>query len=223
MLFRFFDKRKHVAHTEYARSHSVRVERFQAIQLFAGADELYGLAGNVFYRKRGAAAGVAVHFGKDDAGDIQQVVKAFRHVYGVLARHRVDDKQYFGRIDGAFYTAKLFHKLFVDVQSAGRVDNNNIVAVFYGVFNSEFGGFNRIRGAAFEHRNAYLLAHDLQLFYGRGAVDIAGDEQRIAPLLAEHPRQFGGVGGFTRALKTAHKDNCGRFGRNVYFLVGAAH
>ena len=67
--FGFLDERKHVAHAEDAADDAIGMERLEGVRLFAHADELDGLAGDVANRERRAAAGVAVHLGQDHAGE----------------------------------------------------------------------------------------------------------------------------------------------------------
>ena len=104
LLFRFFDKGEHVAHTEDTGSHSVRMEGLYIFYLFAHADKLYGLAGYVSYGKRRTAAGVAVQLGENNAGYIKQVIKAFRYVYRILTCHGVYYQKGFGGVDFVTYT-----------------------------------------------------------------------------------------------------------------------
>ena len=45
-LLGLLNQREHVAHAENTRSHTLEVERLDHVELFAGADELDGLAGD---------------------------------------------------------------------------------------------------------------------------------------------------------------------------------
>src|SRR5699024_9186723 len=91
----------------------------------------------------GAAAGVAVKFGEDDARDVQPLVEGFGDVHGVLPGHRVDSEQ--DLIGGNFAPDifKLGHEGVVDVQAACRVDDDGIVAhrtgVVYRLFRRLYG------------------------------------------------------------------------------------
>src|SRR5512143_1806443 len=64
-LFGFLDQGQHVSHPEDAARNTIRIKWFQGFGLFAGSDELDGLACRVFDRERGAATGIAVHLGQD--------------------------------------------------------------------------------------------------------------------------------------------------------------
>jgi hypothetical protein len=54
------------------------MEGLEGVGLFAGADELDGLAGDVADGEGRAAAGVAVHLGEDDAGEAEALVEVGR-------------------------------------------------------------------------------------------------------------------------------------------------
>ena len=88
-----------VAHAEDAADDAVGVEGFEGVGLFAGAEELDGLAGDLADGEGGAAAGVAVHFGEDGAGDVEAVVEGLGGVDGVLAGHGVGDEEDFGGVE----------------------------------------------------------------------------------------------------------------------------
>ena len=91
--FGLLDERHHVAHAEDAADDAVGMEGLEGVGLFAHADELDGLAGDVADGERRAAAGVAVHFGEDDAGEAEAGVEVLRGVDGVLAGHGVGDEE----------------------------------------------------------------------------------------------------------------------------------
>src|SRR5580698_4606427 len=72
---------------------AVGMEGLECVGLFADADELDGLAGDVADRKRCATAGIAIHFGEHYAGETETLVKVFSRVDGVLAGHGVGNEQ----------------------------------------------------------------------------------------------------------------------------------
>ena len=76
--------------------------------------------------KRRTAAGVAIHLGQDHAGDAQALVELVGRFDGVLAGHGVGDEQDFDRVELFLELAELGHQLFVDVQAAGRVDEDYV-------------------------------------------------------------------------------------------------
>ena len=100
--FGFFDEREHVAHAEDAADDAVGMEGLEGVGLFAGADELDGLAGDVADGEGRAAAGVAVHLGEDDAGEAEALVEVLGGVDGVLAGHGVGDEEDLLRVEQLF-------------------------------------------------------------------------------------------------------------------------
>ena len=91
--FGLFDERHHVAHAQDAADDAIRMKGLEGVRLFAGADELDGLAGDVPDRQRRAAPGIAVHLGKDDAGKAEALVEVLRGIDGILAGHGVGDEE----------------------------------------------------------------------------------------------------------------------------------
>src|SRR3954453_104850 len=67
LLLGLLDERQDVAHAEDALRHPVGVEALEIPQLLARGGEQDRLAGDRLDRQRGAAAGVAVELGEDDA------------------------------------------------------------------------------------------------------------------------------------------------------------
>ena len=74
----------------------------------------------------GAAAGVAVHFGEDGAGDLQLVVEGFGGVDGVLAGHGVGYEEDLGGGEELFELGHLVHEGLVDAEAAGGVDDEDV-------------------------------------------------------------------------------------------------
>ena len=71
-----FDEGGDVAHAEDAADDAVGMKGLEGVGLFAGAEELDGLAGDVADGERSAAAGVAVHLGEDGSGEARRSLKA---------------------------------------------------------------------------------------------------------------------------------------------------
>ena len=86
---RFFDQRQHVAHAQHARGHALGMEGFQAVELFAHADEFDRLAGDVVYRQRRAAARIAIQLGQNNPGQRQRLAKCLGSVDRILAGHGI--------------------------------------------------------------------------------------------------------------------------------------
>src|SRR5580658_11245154 len=101
------------------------MEGLERVELLADAYEFQRLASNVADRKRRAAARIAIHLRKNDAGDPEPFVKLVSRLHGVLAGHRVGDKQDLGGIQQLLQLLKLLHELIIDMQPSGRVDQQN--------------------------------------------------------------------------------------------------
>ena len=70
-LLDLLDQRQDVALAEDPRRHAVGVEGLERLELLAHADEEDRRPGDGADRERGAAAGVAVELGEDDAVDLR--------------------------------------------------------------------------------------------------------------------------------------------------------
>src|SRR6187399_704937 len=104
------------------------MEKFQGVVFFAGAYEFYRLSGDLFNGKRGATAGITVHFGENESVESQLLVKLLSTLDGVLAEHGIGNEQNFVRLDRFLDLAKFLHQRFINVQSSGGIDNENIVS-----------------------------------------------------------------------------------------------
>ena len=128
-----------VAHAEDAADDAVGVEGLEGVGLFAGAEELDGGAGDLADGEGGAAAGVAVHFGEDGAGDGEAVVEGLGGVDGVLAGHGVGDEEDLGGVEELFELGHFVHELLVDAEAAGGVDDEDVAGVVAGLAEGFFG------------------------------------------------------------------------------------
>ena len=140
-MLSFFNKRKHIAHSENSLCHSVGVERFDFVKLFSRSDKFYRFTGYIFDGKRGTAARIAVKLCHYPAGDIEHFVKGFCDVHGVLTCHRVDYEKYFRRGKSVFHAFQLIHHIFIYLKSAGCIYNNKVKTVFLCVLDGVFGNF----------------------------------------------------------------------------------
>ena len=119
---------------------------------------------------------------------------------------------------------QLIHELLVNMQAAGGIQKNQIIAVVGGIFQRLPRNTHRVALPHLKNRDVQLLAHYLQLGNGGGTVHIAGHQQRpLAVLPAHMARQLGAVGGFTGALQTHHHHNGGALGGRGKAGIAAAH
>ena len=79
--------------------------------------------------KRRAAARVAIDPGQDDAGDAGALAKGLGEIDRVLAGHRVGDQQGLVRLGRLAHRGDFEHQLLVDVEPAGGVEDDDVVAL----------------------------------------------------------------------------------------------
>ena len=204
---RFLDEREHIAHAHDAAGHAGGIEGFQIFQLFAGALEVDGFAGDRQHREGCTAAGIAVGLGQHHTGDADLLVEGLGHVDGFLAGHGIHHQQRLVYLDGFLDANQLVHQRIIDLQTAGGIQDDDVIAMVPGMSHRLLGDEFRFFGAHGENRYPGLFTDDLQLLDGRRTVDVTGHQQRPASLAAVILAQLGGMGGFTVALQAAHHQN----------------
>jgi len=122
-----------VAEAEDPGGEALRPELLQLVHRLAHADELDGLTGDLLDGERGATAGVAVHLGEHYTGERKLFVELFRGANRVLSGHGVGHEQNLRRIQQLLQRLHLIHQLIVDVQAAGRIDDEYVAARDYGL------------------------------------------------------------------------------------------
>src|SRR6185312_4309494 len=199
------EQRGDVAHAENAADDAVRVEGFEGVGLFARAEELDGLAGDLADAEGGAAAGIAVHLGEDRAGDGEAVVEGLGGVDRVLAGHGVGDEEDFGGVEQLLQLRHFAHQRLVDAEAAGGVDDQDVAAEVGGVFAGFFGkaqdGVGVVVGGgvvlAFVELGVDGLSHNFELLARGGAVDVDRNQHGAVAALLEPHRQLSGRGRLT--------------------------
>ncbi len=207
LLLRLLDKGDDVTHPEDAGSNTVRVERFQGIQFLTDPDELDRRLNYCADRKRCAAAAVAVELREDDPVEVQAIMEGLCRVHGILARHRVHDKQ--NLVGGGLLLDRgdFLHHRFIDMQAPCRIDDDRITDVFAGEVDGVRCDLHGPRFPVHVDRYPQLFPQHHQLVDGRGAIDVRCNQQRVTPLPLQKIRQLGGEGGFTRTLQARHEDH----------------
>ncbi len=118
---------------------------------------------------------------------------------------------------------QLVHELFIDVETAGSIQDQDIIAVVPGMQDRLAGDFHRVALPHLKHRHAGLFTDDLQLLDRSRTIDVTGCQQRTLAALLEIPGQLGTVGGLTGTLKAAHHDDGGDLRREGDPGVGGTH
>ena len=109
------------------------------------------------------------------------------------------------------------------METAGGIDDDGVKPVFDCVLDGFLRRADGILRAALEHGQPGLLANDLQLFDGSGAIDVAGGQQHVLAVFLEHFAQLRAVRRLARSLQAAHQDDRRRLGSDLKLTVGAAH
>ena len=199
------------------------MEHFEIGKLFSRTGKFdrlsrYGLDG-----KGRAASGIAIQLCQDHAGDIQQIVKGFRHIDGFLTGHGVYHQQNIRGSRRFLQPAQLVHQLFVDLQTASGIDDHIVVAVIFGVLYRLLRGQHGVLGPLLENRGFRLFRHDLQLLDGGGAVNISRYQQRPVSLAFQRMGKLCRMSGFTGTLQAAHHNNSRRVRGTFQTLFASSH
>ncbi len=155
----------------------------------------------------------------------QGIVKCLGRVDGVLARHAVDHEQPLVRLDRALELLHLGHHFLIDMQAAGRVQQQHVVGLQRRLGQGALGDrdrcFARQRG---REAGADLRRQGLQLQNGRGTVNVGADHQHFLVLFFDQPaREFSGAGGFAGALQSRQHDDDGTLSAQVEAGARLAH
>src|SRR5262249_2215008 len=202
-LLDLFAEAHQVALSHDPAGHALRPELFDRLQLLADADELDLHSGDGLDRQGRAAASVAVELGQDRAVERQLVVKDLGDVHGFLADHRVDDQVDVIRLNLAVDLVQLVHQLSIDLEPAGGVENDHVEAVLFRVSDGVLADLDRV-GCLRIDRDVDLLAEDLELLDGGGALQVGRDEEWATTLVAKLERQLAARGRLARPLEAAH-------------------
>ena len=230
-LLGLLDEGDDVAHAQDTLGHAVGVEGVEVRGLLARAHVADRDARDGLHRQRGAAAGVAVELGQDNAGEGRGFVKLGGHVDGLLAEGGVGDEEDLVRLEGVADAADFFHQVAVDLQAAGGVDDDEVRGGGFGFLDQAAHHRGDIgRGAVGAEVEAFVLGEGLELVDGRRAAQVGRDEGGLtdALLLDEVLGELGGAGGLAGALeadeehaeRAAGVDRAFAFAEELCELVG---
>ncbi len=186
-----FDKRENIPLPQDASRHAVGVEFFERIKMLARADEFDRHTGDLLYREGRPASGIAIHFGEDHAIEFQGFVEDLGAVHRVLARHTIDNQVNLMRRALAVDAFQLLHQLIIDVQSACRIENDDIGTQFLGLLDRRLANDDRIFLRAIrKNGNPQLLAQYMKLVDRRGTLQVGSHQQRLTIRFLEHASQL---------------------------------
>jgi len=179
-------------------------ELLELVQRLAHADELDGLARDLLDGERGAAAGVPVQLGENEAGEIQPPIELGRRPHRVLADHRVGHQQDVLGRDPRLELLQLAHHLFVDGEAAGGIVEHDVAVLLPGVRQGVLRHVRRLDVLLVEDFDVQLLPELLQLLHRGGTVDVRRHHQRLLAALEQEVRELGDGGGLSGALQADH-------------------
>ncbi len=158
-------------------------ELLELVELLAHAREAHRRTGHLLDAQGRAAARVAVELRQHHARQPQPVVERLGSPDGVLADHRVDDEEHALRAHRVLDVVKLLHERVVDRETPGRVVDDDVVLAGAARLRERLrADLERRRAGHVEHRDADLLAEDLELLDGGRALHVGRDEERVVPL-----------------------------------------
>jgi hypothetical protein len=176
------------------------------VDRLADSGELDRLAGDGAHRQGRAAAGVAVEASENDSGHRHLLGEARRDVDRVLAGQRVDDEQYLVRRGDFGDRLHLVHQRLVDVEAAGGVEDEDVIALKLCRLEGAPGDVDRLlAGDDRKGGDLGLLAEHPQLLLRRRPGDVErGHHHLLAGLLLQPLGDLGAGRRLARALKADH-------------------
>ncbi len=178
-----FHQRDNIAHAQNAVGNPVRVEFFQSVNLFAGADQLDGLAGDSPHGQRSTTAAIAINPGQHDAGDRKALIKGPGHGHSVLPGERISHQQNFMRVGDLRHFLIFRHQLFINMQPACRIENEHVIAASACLFLGAFSDLIWIlAGDDLSGVHTDLLAKDFKLLLRCRTAHIERSHQHLLAL-----------------------------------------
>src|SRR5690606_7287288 len=110
-------------------------------------------------------------------------MEAARGFYRILADHGVDDQEDIIRRDRIIDGLELIHQRLINGETTSRIVDDDVVLALARFDMSGLTDLQRGSPRNVEHRYVELLAEDLELLHGRGALHVCGDEKRFFSLL----------------------------------------
>ena len=207
-----FDQRHDVAHAQDARSHPVRMEEIEVLELLAVRGKDDGSTNNTTGAQDGTTTGVVVELGHNQTTEFQGVVEGARRLHGILSGHGVNNEEAVVRVRSAAHGLDFGHEGFVNGETTGGVDDDH-VATDARCFSQSGASHGNGIGRRAEDVHADLTTEYAELFYGGGPLKVGGDEVGLATLLFEPAGQLRGRSRLTGTLETGQENHGWRVGR----------
>ena len=206
-----FDEGEDVTEVENSARHAIGVEGFEIVEGFARRRENDRSVRETAHGERRTTTGVAVEFGEHNPREVDPVLESLCRRDGVLTDHRVENKQHFIGARRIANRARFAHKVFVDAQPAGRVNDDRVELLllreFDAVFRNGDGVALSVARLGRKDCHASLFGHNGQLSDGVGALQVTRDEHWGVPLGLEVTPQLSREGRFSRTLEAREHDD----------------
>jgi hypothetical protein len=204
----FFDKAHDIAHAEDAACKAVGVEDLELLKFFARACEFDRLTCDRAEREGGAATGITVELGEDDAGKAKGGMEALGDAYGLLSSGSIANDEDFLRLKKIAESLEFLDEWLIEFLSASGIENLHIAACGIAPVQCLAGNLKHMGLAFFgaENRNIDLPAENGELVDSGGPMEVASNEEGRAALRFSKAGQLGRGGGFSRAIE-AHDEN----------------
>ena len=187
------------------------MELLEVLHRLAGRGEHDRLAGHLGDGQGGTTAGVAVELREHDTGEVDAVEERLGGLHRVLTDHGVDDEEDLVRVDRAADVRGLLHELFVDAESTGGVDDDDVMQLRLRDLDRVGGDLDRIAHAVARLRGVDVgggaFADDLELVDRVGSLQVGGDEHRTVALGLQPVGELSGQGRLTGALEAGEHDH----------------
>ena len=187
------------------------MELVDSFELLARTDEFDRLVDYRTDRQCGTTACVTIEFRQNNTVEVEAFVEFLGGIDSILTGHGINHEEDFVGVNGFLDGCNLVHHLFVDSQTTGSIDNDEVVTFSLSLLNGVLCDGYRILAVGFRvHRYTNLLGQYAQLLDSCRTVYVAGYQQRLAVFLAfQHTCQFAGEGSLTGTLQTGHQDDSG--------------
>ncbi len=108
------------------------MKHLKCIELFADSSELDRFPGDRLDRECCAPFCISIKFCQDNAGYVEALVKAGSDIDRFLACHGVGHEKYLPGSGNGLDLGQFVHQEVIDLVTAGRIEDDGIVAVQFG-------------------------------------------------------------------------------------------
>ena len=188
LLLSSLNQADHVTHTEDTVSHTLRIEDINSLHLLTGTDELDRLVDNRTDTEGSTATSITIELSQYHTVKVKSLVKLLRGINCILAGHRVNHKESLIRINSILETRDFIHHLFVNSQTTGSINDNQVIAFSLGLVDGVERNLYYILVTFFGiDRHTNLSRNNLKLLNSSRTIDVASHEQRFLTIVSLQP------------------------------------